>query len=67
MVGIVTKVGSQVTKFKVGDKAGVGCLVDSCFDCVACQNNDEQYYNKGTHLTYNHGRLGKNVPGNPDC
>ncbi|WP_044417927.1 NAD(P)-dependent alcohol dehydrogenase [Halarcobacter anaerophilus] len=39
IVGIVTKVGKNVTKFKVGDRAGVGCMVDGCTEC----ENEEQY------------------------
>jgi uncharacterized zinc-type alcohol dehydrogenase-like protein len=41
MVGIVVEVGEQVTKFKVGDKAGVGCVADSCLACAACNFGDE--------------------------
>lgn len=43
IVGIVTAVGSHVKKFKVGDKAGVGCLVDSCKECDNCHDGLEQY------------------------
>ena len=43
MVGIVTEVGSKVTRFKVGDHVGVGCLVDSCGTCEACSNLQQQY------------------------
>jgi uncharacterized zinc-type alcohol dehydrogenase-like protein len=52
IVGRVTKVGSGVTKFKAGDLAGVGCLVDSCRTCPDCQQNLEQYCNDSTY-TYN--------------
>ena len=41
MVGEVTEVGDEVTKFKVGDKAGIGCVVDGCLTCPACMNGDE--------------------------
>ena len=43
IVGNVSQVGLQVTRFKVGDKVGVGCFVDSCRDCDACRQGVEQY------------------------
>ncbi|GLT44177.1 hypothetical protein SLA2020_180910 [Shorea laevis] len=43
IVGEVTEVGSKVTKFKVGDRVGVGCLVGSCRSCDNCNNNVENY------------------------
>jgi uncharacterized zinc-type alcohol dehydrogenase-like protein len=43
IVGRVTKVGSAVHKFKVGQAVGVGCLVDSCRECHSCKNQQEQY------------------------
>jgi cinnamyl-alcohol dehydrogenase len=43
IVGIVTKVGSKVEKFKVGDKVGVGYLIDSCRSCQNCTENLESY------------------------
>ena len=43
IVGIVTEVGSKVSKFKVGDRVGVGCLVDSCHSCQNCVDNLENY------------------------
>ncbi|PIN05325.1 Alcohol dehydrogenase, class V [Handroanthus impetiginosus] len=43
IVGVVTEVGSKVNKVKVGDKVGVGCLVDSCRKCDQCANNLENY------------------------
>src|SRR5258707_1292983 len=53
IVGRVTKVGSAVTKFKVGDIAAVGCMVDSCRQCSACKAGEEQYCENGLTLTYN--------------
>lgn len=53
IVGRVTKVGSQVTKFKVGDLAAVGCLVDSCRTCDSCKQDLEQYCLTGFTGTYN--------------
>ena len=43
IVGVVSAVGRNVTKFKVGDRAGVGCMVDSCLDCAECKDDEEQY------------------------
>ena len=53
IVGRVTKVGSEVTKLKVGDLAGVGCLVDSCSTCDSCKKDLEQYCLTGFTGTYN--------------
>lgn len=53
IVGRVTKVGSHVKKFKVGDLAGVGCLVNSCRECTNCEQGLEQYCLKGSVGTYN--------------
>ncbi|XP_006353145.1 probable mannitol dehydrogenase [Solanum tuberosum] len=47
IVGEVTEVGSKVEKFKLGDKAGVGCLVGSCRSCENCNNDIENYCSKG--------------------
>ena len=52
IVGIVTAVGSKVTKFKVGDRAGVGCFVDSCTTC-ATRDVDLEHYMPGLVVTYN--------------
>ncbi|MFE2563726.1 NAD(P)-dependent alcohol dehydrogenase [Streptomyces mirabilis] len=53
IAGIVSEVGSGVTKFKVGDRAGVGCLVDSCRECDNCKAGLEQYCTGGGVGTYN--------------
>ncbi len=53
IVGQVTAVGSAVTKFKVGDTVGVGCMVDSCRHCEPCDDGLEQYCTHGFTGTYN--------------
>jgi uncharacterized zinc-type alcohol dehydrogenase-like protein len=53
IVGKVIAVGSHVTKFKVGDLAGTGCLVDSCRECENCIGGLEQYCINGASGTYN--------------
>jgi len=53
IVGKVIKVGSEVTKLKVGDFAAVGCLVDSCRNCDSCKQDLEQYCLTGFTGTYN--------------
>lgn len=53
IVGRITKVGSGVSKFKIGDLAGVGCLVDSCRECESCKEGLEQFCEKGNTQTYN--------------
>lgn len=60
IVGRVVKVGDHVTKFKVGDLAGTGCMVDSCQVCENCKKDLEQYCLEGNTQTYNnYGRDGK--------
>lgn len=53
IVGTVRRVGDKVTKFKTGDKVGVGCMVNSCRECESCKNGLEQYCTNGNTLTYN--------------
>ncbi len=53
IVGKVTKVGAKVTKLKVGDSAGVGCLIESCRTCASCKEGLEQYCEGGIIGTYN--------------
>ena len=53
IVGRVVSAGNHVTKFKTGDLAAVGCLVDSCRQCDYCKDDLEQYCEAGITLTYN--------------
>ena len=53
ITGIVSKTGPKVTRYKVGDSVGVGCFVDSCRKCDACNKNLEQYCTNGMVTTYN--------------
>lgn len=52
IVGIVTEVGSDVTRHRVGDRVGVGCLVNACRECVNCLRGDEQFCLNGSVGTY---------------
>jgi len=65
IAGIVTAVGADVTKYKPGDRVGVGCFVDSCRECPACLAGEEQYCsNPGMVGTYNGvGRDGEPTQG----
>lgn len=53
ILGRVTAVGRDVKKFKVGDLAAVGCMVDSCRTCPSCSRHLEQFCEKGATFTYN--------------
>lgn len=55
IVGVVTRVGDGVTRFREGDRVGVGCMINSCQQCAPCQRGDEQYCSgpKSCTLTYN--------------
>ena len=62
IVGKVVKVGSHVKKFKVGDLAGTGCLVDSCRKCENCEEGLEQFCLNGFSATYNGLEQDKKTP-----
>jgi uncharacterized zinc-type alcohol dehydrogenase-like protein len=53
IIGRVVGVGTDVKKFKPGDRVGVGCMVDSCRHCAACEQGLEQYCAEGSTYTYN--------------
>ena len=52
IIGRVISVGSAVSRFKPGERVGVGVIIDSCRTCPSCKNNEEQYCEVGTTLTY---------------
>ena len=52
IVGEVTEVGPKVTKYKIGDRVAVGCMVDSCLECDQCKKDQEQYCRNGMTPTY---------------
>jgi alcohol dehydrogenase (NADP+) len=52
IVGIVAEVGAEVTRHHVGDRVGVGCLVNSCGECANCRRGDEHFCLKGAVGTY---------------
>ncbi|WP_143307930.1 NAD(P)-dependent alcohol dehydrogenase [Chitinophaga vietnamensis] len=62
IVGRVIKVGDQVTSFKPGDLAGIGCMVDSCRVCDPCKKGEEQYCVTGGASTYNGYEMDRQTP-----
>ncbi len=62
IVGKVTAVGAHVQGFRVGDLAGVGCLVDSCRTCPSCQQHQEQFCQKGAAFSYNSTEMDRKTP-----
>ncbi len=63
IVGRVTRVGAKVSRFKVGDLAAVGCMVDSCRTCAPCKDGNEQLCDNGFVMTY--GSEDKHPGGGP--
>ncbi|MBV9214632.1 MAG: NAD(P)-dependent alcohol dehydrogenase [Acidobacteria bacterium] len=62
IVGRVSQVGSEVTKFSEGDIAGIGCFIDSCRECTPCEIGVEQYCVKGSAQTYNSTEMDRKTP-----
>ena len=62
IVGRVAQVGSEARKFKVGELAGVGCMVDSCHACARCKEDLEQFCEQGMAGTYNSTEMDKKTP-----
>ena len=62
IIGRVAGVGSQVTRFKVGDPVGIGCMVDSCQHCTPCKKGLEQYCEEVATFTYNSIDRHDNLP-----
>ena len=62
IVGKVTRVGARVEKLKVGDLAGVGCMVDSCRKCNPCRHDLEQFCEQGAAMTYNGTEMDRKTP-----
>ena len=62
IVGRVAEVGAEVTKFRVGDMVGVGCMVDSCRACRPCEEHHEQFCEKGCAFTYNGTEMDRKTP-----
>jgi uncharacterized zinc-type alcohol dehydrogenase-like protein len=62
IVGRVTRVGSHATKLRVGELAGVGCIVSSCRACHPCETGLEQHCERGAALTYNGTEMDRKTP-----
>jgi uncharacterized zinc-type alcohol dehydrogenase-like protein len=62
IVGRVTATGPEVTRFRRGDVAGVGCMVDSCRTCRSCRRDLEQFCAKGAAFTYNGTEMDRTTP-----
>jgi uncharacterized zinc-type alcohol dehydrogenase-like protein len=62
MIGTVVGVGAAVKRFAVGDRAGVGCMVDSCRTCDSCRRDLEQFCRQGAAFTYNGTEMDRKTP-----
>ncbi|MEO9237851.1 MAG: NAD(P)-dependent alcohol dehydrogenase, partial [Jatrophihabitantaceae bacterium] len=64
IAGVVAEIGGEVSKYAVGDRVGVGCMVDSCRECENCKAGEEQYCLPGNVGTYDSiGRDGRPTEG----
>lgn len=59
IAGVVTQIGTGVTKFKVGDRIGVGCFVDSCRDCGPCNAGEEQFCRGEPSTVWTYNAIGR--------
>ncbi|GAA3220959.1 NAD(P)-dependent alcohol dehydrogenase [Streptomyces sp. XM83C] len=59
IAGVVAEVGPGVTKYRVGDRVGVGCMVDSCRECDNCKAGLEQYCTGGSGMVGTYNAVGK--------
>ncbi|MFO0934812.1 MAG: NAD(P)-dependent alcohol dehydrogenase [Planctomycetota bacterium] len=62
IVGTVRRVGAAVTRVKVGDLVGVGCMVDACRTCEPCRHDTEQFCEAGAAFTYNGTEMDRVTP-----
>lgn len=62
IVGRVARVGANVKKFRVGDRGGIGCMVDSCRDCAPCREDHEQFCERTPAWTYNATEMDRKTP-----
>jgi uncharacterized zinc-type alcohol dehydrogenase-like protein len=62
IIGRVRQVGKEVSRFAVGDLAGVGCMVDACRECGPCRHDTEQFCEKGAAFTYNGTEMDRRTP-----
>jgi uncharacterized zinc-type alcohol dehydrogenase-like protein len=62
IIGRVVRTGREVGRFAVGDRVGVGCMVDSCHECPPCRQDLEQFCEKGAAFTYNSTELDRRTP-----
>ncbi len=62
ILGRVTRVGERVTRHRVGDLVGVGCMVDSCRECSPCRDHHEQFCEKDCAWTYNGTEMDRTTP-----
>jgi alcohol dehydrogenase (NADP+) len=62
IVGRVAKVGKAVTRLRAGERAGVGCMVDSCRTCQSCRHDLEQFCERGAAFTYNGTEMDRHTP-----